>query len=68
MFNTLNGLYKIGFAVLLLGWVPLGLYVLLGPADGNPIGLGLLFLVCNLIAVPVLIIAVLKSLSNNKSP
>ena len=67
MFNKLNTLYKIGFALLLLGWVPLCLYVLLGPADGNPIGLGLLFMACNLIAVPVLVIAVIKSLSNNAS-
>jgi len=38
-----------GAAVLLLGVGPLLLYILLGPADGNPIGLGLLAVV----AVPV---------------
>lgn len=38
-----------GLAVLLFGAGPLLLYVLLGPADGNPIGLGLLAMV----AVPV---------------
>ena len=29
-------------AVLLAGWAPILLYALFGPADGNPIGLGLL--------------------------
>lgn len=38
-----------GIAVLVLGAGPLLLYMLLGPADGNPIGLGLLAVV----AVPV---------------
>lgn len=34
-----------GLALALSGIAPLGLYVLLGPADGNPIGLGLWFIV-----------------------
>jgi hypothetical protein len=38
-----------GLAVLVLGAGPLLLYALLGPADGNPIGLGLLMVV----AVPI---------------
>jgi hypothetical protein len=38
-----------GIAVLVLGTGPLLLYILLGPADGNPIGLGLLAVV----AVPI---------------
>ena len=39
----------VGVAVLLIGVGPLLLYILFGPADGNPIGLGLLAMV----AVPV---------------
>lgn len=38
-----------GIAVLALGAGPLLLYIVFGPADGNPIGLGLLAMV----AVPV---------------
>jgi hypothetical protein len=33
---------KIGVAVAVVGSVPLILYVMLGPRDGNPVGLGLL--------------------------
>lgn len=40
---------KAGVLVMLIGAAPLLLYTLLGPADGNPIGLGLLMVV----AVPV---------------
>ena len=42
-------LFASGVAVLALGAGPLLLYILFGPADGNPIGLGLLAMV----AVPV---------------
>jgi hypothetical protein len=34
---------KVGLAILALGTGPLVLYVIFGPSDGNPIGLGLLF-------------------------
>jgi len=40
---------KAGALVMLLGAAPLLLYTLLGPADGNPIGLGILMVV----AVPI---------------
>jgi hypothetical protein len=40
---------KAGVLVMLLGAAPLLLYTLLGPADGNPIGLGMLMVV----AVPI---------------
>jgi hypothetical protein len=40
---------KAGVLVMLLGATPLLLYTLLGPADGNPIGLGMLMAV----AVPI---------------
>lgn len=35
---------RIGLAILALGTGPLLLYAIFGPADGNPIGLGLLFI------------------------
>jgi hypothetical protein len=38
-------LVKRGLICFLVGYLPLQLYILLGPADGNPIGLGLLFVV-----------------------
>jgi len=33
---------KIGVAVAVVGSIPLILYVMVGPRDGNPVGLGLL--------------------------
>lgn len=33
---------KTGIGIITVGTVPLLLYVMFGPADGNPIGLGLL--------------------------
>jgi hypothetical protein len=36
-------LFRIGAVILVLGTGPLVAYVHFGPADGNPVGLGLLF-------------------------
>lgn len=36
---------KLGLAIAAMGYLPLQLYILFGPRDGNPIGLGLLFVV-----------------------
>lgn len=36
---------KAGLVVMAAGFLPIGLYTLFGPADGNPIGLGLLMVV-----------------------
>lgn len=36
---------RTGLVVMLVGAAPLLLYTLLGPSDGNPIGLGLLMVV-----------------------
>ena len=38
-------LVKGGALLIAIGILPIGLYSLLGPADGNPIGLGLLMVV-----------------------
>ena len=41
----------LALAVGTVSWIPLLLYIPLGPADGNPIGLGLLAMVGTLLAV-----------------
>jgi hypothetical protein len=46
---------KIGLAVAVGGTVPLLLYIVLGPKDGNPIGLGLLMLLSWLIGAVLVI-------------
>ena len=38
-------LVKAGALLIAVGILPIGLYSLFGPADGNPIGLGLLMVV-----------------------
>ena len=45
--STASGrkLLKRGLLCLLAGYLPLQFHILFGPADGNPIGLGLLFVV-----------------------
>ncbi|HEY7841339.1 MAG TPA: hypothetical protein VIC61_07185 [Gammaproteobacteria bacterium] len=35
---------KIGGVILVIGTLPLLIYILVGPEDGNPIGLGLLMM------------------------
>ena len=40
---------KIGVAVAVVGSIPLILYMMVGPRDGNPIGLGLLMSLCWLV-------------------
>lgn len=40
-----------GLVVAMLCWFPLLLYVPFGPADGNPIGLGLLAMIGTLVGV-----------------
>ncbi len=36
---------KLGLVLAAVGYIPLQLYIIFGPPDGNPIGLGLLFVV-----------------------
>ncbi len=55
-------LVKTGIVIMLLGVGPLLLYALLGPADGNPIGLGLLMVVVVPIGFLLLGIGLLKLL------
>lgn len=46
----------------LAGWLPLLLYIEFGPADGNPIGLGLLAMVTAPVAVVGLLVGLVKML------
>jgi hypothetical protein len=39
----LRGLFRLGALILVLGTGPLLAYIVFGPKDGNPVGLGLLF-------------------------
>lgn len=50
-----------GLAVALCGVGPLLLYILLGPADGNPIGLGLLAVVTLPVAAGTVGIGLIKT-------
>jgi hypothetical protein len=56
-----------GLAVAVGGTVPLLLYIVFGPKDGNPIGLGLLMLLSWLIGA-VLVIWSIVGLVTTKTP
>ncbi|HYJ17605.1 MAG TPA: hypothetical protein VEW72_00380 [Burkholderiales bacterium] len=47
---------RIGLLMLAIGVVPLLLYLTFGPKDGNPIGLGLLFIVTAPIGVLMILL------------
>lgn len=47
---------RFGLLILAAGVVPLLLYVAVGPKDGNPIGLGLLFIVATPIGVLMILL------------
>lgn len=51
-----------GAVIVGLGYLPLQFYILFGPADGNPIGLGLLAVVAVPLGVLVVAIGLLKLL------
>ena len=53
---------KCGSLTLLIGYLPIGIYSIFGPADGNPIGLGLLVMVSTPIGCTLIIIGVIKLL------
>jgi len=59
---------KAGLALMAAGIVPILLYTLLGPADGNPIGLGLLMAVLVPAGFLLLGIAALKWLIARVQP
>lgn len=53
---------KLGFIFALVGYIPLQLYILFGPSDGNPIRLGLLLVVWMLAGLFVSVIGFVKML------
>lgn len=53
---------KTGGVIIAAGTVPLLLYIIFGPADGNPIGLGLLMWASWLIGGICVVIALIKRL------
>lgn len=59
---------KTGLALLAVGVLPILLYSWLGPADGNPIGLGLLMVVLAPVGFLLLGIAALKWLLARLQP
>ena len=65
--NSQRGIKVIALSLLLVfvSAAPIMLYILLGPADGNPIGLGLLFAVGALVAHVGFVIGILMLLWDN---
>lgn len=65
--NSQRGIKVIALSLLLVfvSAAPIMLYILLGPADGNPIGLGLLFAVGALVAHVGFVVGILLLLWDN---
>ena len=49
-----------GIIIAAIGYLPLQLYILYGPRDGNPIGLGLLFVTATSVGLGVVAIGLVK--------
>lgn len=49
-----------GALIAAVGYLPLGMYILFGPRDGNPIGLGLLFITATLLGLMIFVIGLIK--------
>lgn len=49
-----------GLGVAVLGYLPLQLYIVFGPRDGNPIGLGLLAVLGFGLGLPLIAIGLIK--------
>lgn len=58
---------KIGFVIIALGLAPLLLYVVFGPADGNPIGLGLLMTVAVPVGALIVVLGLLRRFFGRRS-
>jgi hypothetical protein len=57
---SLSRFLKVGLIIAGVGYLPIQLYILLGPPDGNPIGLGLLFVIGVFVGLAVLAIGLIK--------
>jgi hypothetical protein len=49
-----------GAVIVAIGYLPLEMYILLGPRDGNPIGLGLLFITATPLGLLIFVIGLIK--------
>ncbi|QGU32304.1 hypothetical protein [Thermochromatium tepidum] len=49
-----------GIIIAAMGYLPLQLYIMFGPRDGNPIGLGLLFITVTPVGLGVVAIGLVK--------
>ncbi|WP_423680435.1 MULTISPECIES: hypothetical protein [unclassified Undibacterium] len=52
----------VGILIAVAGYLPLQLYIIFGPADGNPVGLGLLMVMGMMLGMMVVAIGVIKRL------
>ncbi len=59
---TMDTFVKAGLVTMAAGWAPLLYEIAFGPADSNPIGLGLLVVIATAIGLILLAIAGLKAL------
>lgn len=51
----------VGLVIAGVGYLPIQLYILFGPRDGNPVGLGLLFVIGVFAGLAVFVIGITKS-------
>lgn len=49
-----------GAVIAAIGYLPLEMYILFGPRDGNPIGLGLLFITAAPLGLMIFVIGLIK--------
>lgn len=59
---TFPSYLKLGLVILAVGYIPIQLYILFGPRDGNPIGLGLMFVVCLFAGLGVIVFGAIREL------
>ncbi|GEM_PF-1495445 len=57
---SLSRFLMVGLIIAVIGYLPLQLYILFGPRDGNPIGLGLLFVIGVFTGLVVVVIGIVK--------
>ena len=57
---SLSRFLLVGLSIAAVGYLPLQLYILFGLRDGNPIGLGLLFVIGVFTGLVVVVIGIVK--------
>ena len=57
---SLSRFFITGLAIAVIAYLPLQLYIIFGPRDGNPIGLGLLAVIGIFLGLMVFAVGVLK--------